>query len=91
MTGCAFIAMLNFLYENKYIPFVFAHAEQENKILYSKFVGEVALVGPEFTPKTKEYLNRILIFPGNKKDHDFQALGEALSERGTLSLHEDHG
>jgi hypothetical protein len=46
MTGCAFIATLNYLYENKYIPFVFAHASHENKILYSKFVGEVSLVGP---------------------------------------------
>jgi hypothetical protein len=54
-------------------------------------VGEVSLFGPDFTPKTKDYLSRIVIFPGDKKSHDFNAFGEVLSQRGTLSLHEDHG
>lgn len=27
MTGCAFIAMLNYLYENKHIPFIFPNAQ----------------------------------------------------------------
>lgn len=44
--------MLNFIYEVKQAPFVFANAETENKILYSKFAGEVSLVGPVFSPKT---------------------------------------
>jgi hypothetical protein len=39
MTGCAFIAILNYLYEIKNAPFVFANAVAENKILYSKFAG----------------------------------------------------
>lgn len=91
MTGCAFISMLNYLYDVKHAPFVFPNAENENKILYSKFVGEVSLVGPEFTPKTKDYLARIVILPVKKKQHNFQALGDALSQRGTLSLFEDHG
>lgn len=52
MTGCACIAMLNFIYEVKQAPFVFANAETENKVLYSKFAGEVSLVGPVFSQKT---------------------------------------
>lgn len=91
MTGCAFIAMLNFLHDNKQGPFVFANAHDHNKILYSKFAGEISLLGPEFSPRTTDYLTRIVIFPGTRKDHDYQALGEALSKRGTLTLHEDHG
>lgn len=91
MTGCAFIGMLNYLYDSKQAPFVFANAQAENKILYSKFAGEVSLVGPDFSTKTKDYQGRILIYPGSKKQHDFQAVGEALSQLATLSVHEDHG
>lgn len=59
--------MLNFIYEVKQAPFVFANAETENKILYSKFAGEVSLVGPVFSQKTAEYRRKIVIFSGTKK------------------------
>ena len=52
MTGCAFIAMLNCLYEVKNEQFVFSKAADINCLLYSRFAGEVSLIGPEYTPKT---------------------------------------
>lgn len=93
MTGCAFIGMLNYLHDHKQqqTPFIFADAQEENKILYSKFAGEISLIGPQFSLKTAEYLSKIVIFPGTKKEHDSQVLGEALSKRGTLTMNEDHG
>jgi hypothetical protein len=87
MTGCAFIAMLNYLYDVKQAPFVFANANEENKVLYSKFSGEISLVGPEFSQKTALYLRRMVIFAGAKVDHNFKELGNKLSLRGTLSVH----
>lgn len=39
MTGCAFIGMLNYLYDVKQTSFVFANANEENKVLYSRFSG----------------------------------------------------
>jgi hypothetical protein len=64
MTGCAFIAMLNFLYETKKEAFVFSKAVAENNLLYSRFTGEISLLGPVFTPKTNDYGSRIVIFEG---------------------------
>lgn len=39
MTGCAFIAMLNYLYDSKKEAFVFSKAVAENNLLYSRFTG----------------------------------------------------
>lgn len=61
--------MLNFLYENKKEAFVFSKAVTDNKLLYSRFTGEISLLGPAYTPKTDEYSKRIVIFSGLKKDH----------------------
>lgn len=91
MTGCAFIGMLNCLYEINKEPIVFSKAFEENKLLYSRFAGEISLVGPVFTPKTREYGGRIVVFGGLKKDHNWEQLGERLSRFGTLSVVEDHG
>jgi len=46
MTGCAFISMLNYLYDNQKTPFVFSKAVDLNNLLYSKFTGEISLLGP---------------------------------------------
>ena len=91
MTGCAFIGMLNCLYDVKQACFVFANANEENKVLYSRFSGEVSLVGPEFSQKSTLYRKRMVIFSGTKINHDFKELGGKLSSRGTLSVHEDNG
>jgi len=69
MTGCAFIGMLNYLYDQKQTAFVFAAASAENKILYSKFAGEISLVGPIFSEKTEYYNCRIVISGAAKNQH----------------------
>ena len=62
MTGCAFIAMLNCLYSVKKDLFDFGRAQELSFIIYSRFSGEMSLIGPEFTPKTKDFESRIVIF-----------------------------
>ena len=91
MTGCAFIAMLNCLYNVKKGLFDFARAKELNFIIYSRFGGEMSLIGPEFTPRTKEFESRIVIFEGEKKAHEWKEFGKALSQFGTLNVTEDHG
>ena len=91
MTGCAFIAMLNCLFEVKKDLFDFAKAKEFNFMIYSRFTGEISLIGPRFTPKTKEFERRIVIFEGEKKTHEWKEVGKALSLYGTLNVAEDHG
>ena len=62
-----------------------------NGILYSRFTGEITLFEPNFTPKTKEHTNRIAIYEGLKKDHDWENVAKVLSNFGTLIVTEDHG
>jgi tetrahydromethanopterin S-methyltransferase subunit H len=71
MTGCAFIGMLNYLYDVQQTPFVFANAQTENKVLYSKFAGEISLVGPVYSEKTAYNSDRIVIVGLAKKEHDW--------------------
>ena len=30
------------------------------------------MIAPDFTPQTKEYMNRIVIYEGTKKDHEWK-------------------
>ena len=91
MTGCAFIAMLNYLYDQKKSAFEFGRAEEFNSILYSRFTGEISLVGPHYTPKTKEFQRKVAISEVVNQEEVEKELGELLSEFGTLGVVEDHG
>ena len=71
--------------------FVFSQAVSENNLLYSKYAGEVSLLGPEFSPNTKLFEKRILVYPGKKNEHDWEKMGQTLSKWGTLAMAEDHG
>lgn len=64
--------MLNFLYDSKKEAFVFSKAVAENNLLYSRFTGEISLLGPVFTPKTTEYNKRIIIYGQLKNDHPWE-------------------
>lgn len=71
MTGCACIGMLNYLYGVKNAPFVFSNAHHDNKVLYSRFAGEISLIGPEFSKNTEKYRETIVIFPERLIKHKY--------------------
>ena len=91
MTGCGFIGMINYLYEVKQQPFVFANAHHYNKILYSRFAGEISLVGPVFSQRGDQYRRRVVVYPALPHQHPSEQVGQLLSKLGTVAAHENHG
>ena len=90
ITGCAFIGMANYIAGEKQ-RVNFKILEEENKMLYSRFSGEVSINGNMLCPTAYEYEEKIIIQGKTKEENpEWQNHGELLSKFGNLIVYEDH-
>lgn len=70
----------------------FEAIEQENKLLYSRFCGEVSINGNRFCSNAQHYDDTIIIQPFSMQAYpDWRITASTLSKYGSLAVHEDHG
>ena len=68
ITGCAFVGMANYL-TNTHQKVNFKAIENENKLLYSRFAGEVSINGNKYCSNAMENDGKILIQKNSKEDN----------------------
>lgn len=89
VTGCAFIGMVNFIHG---IPgrINLKCVEGENKLLYSRFSGEVSINGNRYCSNAQDFDTRILIQETTKQlNPEWKEAAAVLSKFGSLIVHED--
>ena len=70
----------------------FKELENENKLLYSRFSGEVSINGNMYCSNAYENDSKIVIQKKNKEQNsEWRNHAEVLSQFGNLSVYEDHG
>lgn len=90
ITGCAFIGMANYIAGEKQ-RVNFKILENENKLLYSRFSGEVSINGNMHCPTAFDYEVKIVIQAKTKEENpEWQNHAEILSKFGNLIVYEDH-
>lgn len=91
MTGCVFIGIVNYFYPSHLDhPMVFAEVEEFNKLLYSRFAGEISMVGPVYSQHGERYRKRVVIYPKLRQEHNCAKVGALLSKFGTVTAHNNH-